>query len=251
MPKPVPSNFAFLQTRDEQLARLGLLAEKYLLDDANTSLMKLRQFCELLAQTVSAQMELYRNEPESQYELLRRLRDENVLSNETYQLFNEIRRAGNDASHNAGGDQDCALNSLKMAWQLGVWFERTFYKTDFNPPVFFTPEVRDENAALREELERLTAETAAIKAGQSLAQQQSLAEKKKAPTFEKYRAAAQAASSLIHLDEPATRQMIDAQLCQAGWEADTVNLRFANGSRPERGRNLAIAEWPTASGPAD
>ncbi|MEI7845507.1 MAG: type I restriction-modification system endonuclease [Chloroflexota bacterium] len=245
------TNFAFLQKRDEQLSRLGLLAEKYYADDPNTCLIKLRQFCELLAQTVSAQMELYRNEPESQYELLRRLRDENVLSNETYQLFNEIRRAGNDASHNTGGDQDCALNNLKMAWQLGVWFERTFYKTDFNPPDFFIPDVRAENAALREELERLTAEAAAFKAGQSLLQQQNQAEKKKAPTFEKYRAAAQSASSLIHLDEPSTRQMIDAQLCQAGWEADTVNQRYANGSRPERGRNLAIAEWPTASGPAD
>ena len=32
-----------------------------------------------------------------------------------------------------------------------------------------------------------------------------------------------------------------------GWEADTENLRFSNGTRPTKGRNLAIAEWPTDS----
>ena len=32
-----------------------------------------------------------------------------------------------------------------------------------------------------------------------------------------------------------------------GWEADTENLRFSNGTRPAKGRNLAIAEWPTDS----
>lgn len=51
--------------------------------------------------------------------------------------------------------------------------------------------------------------------------------------------------------EAQTRQTIDAQLRQAGWEADTVNLRYGKGTRPERGRNLAIAEYPTDEGPAD
>ena len=48
----------------------------------------------------------------------------------------------------------------------------------------------------------------------------------------------------------ATRALIDQQLRDSGWEADTKALRYANGTRPQ-GRNLAIAEWPTASGPAD
>jgi type I restriction enzyme, R subunit len=55
----------------------------------------------------------------------------------------------------------------------------------------------------------------------------------------------------INLDEAATRAIIDEQLCQAGWEVDTETLRYASGSRPIKGRNLAIAEWPTESGPAD
>nr|WP_237088850.1 hypothetical protein [Paenibacillus larvae] len=30
----------------------------------------------------------------------------------------------------------------------------------------------------------------------------------------------------------------------AGWEADSKKLRFSKGTRPEKGKNLAIAEWP-------
>ena len=40
-------------------------------------------------------------------------------------------------------------------------------------------------------------------------------------------------------------------MVEAGWEADTENLRYSKGSRPESGKNKAIAEWPTQSGPAD
>lgn len=250
MPTIQPSNFIFLDQRDEQLARLSRLAEKYLADDPNTCLIKLRQFGELLAQTVAARMGLYTFEGETQYDLLRRLQEEGVISREIYLLFGEIRRAGNEANHEIGGDQARALNSLKIAWQLGIWFERTFFKPEFITTEFIQPVAsREEAADLRFELERLAAETAQAKA--ALAQQQAEAGHKRASTIQKYRAAAQNASLLIHLDEPATRQLIDAQLRQAGWEADTVNLRHGNGSRPQKGRNLAIAEWPTASGPAD
>jgi type I restriction enzyme R subunit len=53
------------------------------------------------------------------------------------------------------------------------------------------------------------------------------------------------------LDEDATRALIDEQLRLAGWEADSIHLRYKDGARPETGRHRAIAEWPTESGPAD
>jgi type I restriction enzyme R subunit len=62
---------------------------------------------------------------------------------------------------------------------------------------------------------------------------------------------AAAADEAINLDEAATRTLIDQQLREAGWEADTATIRYALGARPAKGRDLAIAEWPTASGPAD
>jgi len=56
---------------------------------------------------------------------------------------------------------------------------------------------------------------------------------------------AASASDAIELDEAATRRIIDQQLRDAGWEADTERLTFERGVRPARGKNLAIAEWPT------
>ena len=55
----------------------------------------------------------------------------------------------------------------------------------------------------------------------------------------------------LDLDEAHTRRILDRQLREAGWEADTQTLTYAAGARPMRGRHLAIAEWPTANGPAD
>ncbi len=59
------------------------------------------------------------------------------------------------------------------------------------------------------------------------------------------------AARQINLDEADTRALIDRQLRLRGWDADTATLRHASGTRPAKGRNLAIAEWPTANGPAD
>jgi type I restriction enzyme R subunit len=59
------------------------------------------------------------------------------------------------------------------------------------------------------------------------------------------------AASKLDLDEAATRALIDQQLRDSGWEADTATLRHSEGARPIKGRNLAIAEWPTSKGPAD
>ncbi len=63
-------------------------------------------------------------------------------------------------------------------------------------------------------------------------------------------AAAEAAQA-IDLDEQATRSLIDGRLRARGWDADTPTLRYAAGTRPVAGKNRAIAEWPTATGPTD
>lgn len=57
--------------------------------------------------------------------------------------------------------------------------------------------------------------------------------------------------STLELNEAETRVLIDQQLIEAGWEADTVNLRYAKGARPLPNTCRAIAEWPTDSGPVD
>lgn len=61
----------------------------------------------------------------------------------------------------------------------------------------------------------------------------------------------QAGASRLELDERQTRRLIDIQLVDAGWEADSDRLTHQKCARPEEGRNLAIAEWPSEGGRAD
>ena len=51
----------------------------------------------------------------------------------------------------------------------------------------------------------------------------------------------------MKVTEAETRKVIDDQLRKVGWEADTKNLCYSKGIRPEKGRNIAIAEWKTNS----
>ncbi len=53
------------------------------------------------------------------------------------------------------------------------------------------------------------------------------------------------------LTEADTRELIDMQLREAGWTVDSSSVRYGKGSRPQKSKNIAIAEWPTDSGPAD
>lgn len=53
------------------------------------------------------------------------------------------------------------------------------------------------------------------------------------------------AAQRVDLDEAATRLLIDDQLRQAGWEADSQTLHYAKGTRPQEGKNLAIRNRQT------
>jgi type I restriction enzyme R subunit len=64
-------------------------------------------------------------------------------------------------------------------------------------------------------------------------------------------AQAEHAAKGIDLDEADTRAIIDERLRTRGWEANTQTLRHSQGTRPVKGKAMAVAEWPTASGPAD
>lgn len=285
-------NFLHLRGYDEQLFRLGFLAERYFPEDPNTTLLKLRQLAELLAQQVAARFGVEIRVEETQQQLLRRLEWDGVLEREVAELFHGVRRKGNLANHDLHGDHATALNILRMAWQLGVWFHRTFGDPQFRsgpfqppqPPPAGDPQLAEELRELREALaafqsaegqvveqlahteaqlrqarveqlewEALATAAEADKAAlaERLAVLQREAQRQGARSMASLRQAARQAATTIELDEAATRLLIDAQLRQAGWEADSQQLRYSQGARPEKHRNRAIAEWPTRSGPAD
>lgn len=155
----VKSNFSQLMAYDERLCRLGMLAEKYFADDPNTCLLKLRQFSEGLAQLTAAHFGLYVSAEETQLDLLRRLQASGILPQEIAQLFHAVRKSGNDANHAIAGDTRTALSALKMSWQMGVWFHRTFKDAAFKSGPFLPPAPpKDESNELRAELKRLADE---------------------------------------------------------------------------------------------
>ena len=53
------------------------------------------------------------------------------------------------------------------------------------------------------------------------------------------------------MNELETRYLIDEQLRQVGWDTDSKKLRYSKGTRPQHGKNIAIAEWKTDSGYID
>ncbi|MDE2342161.1 MAG: type I restriction-modification system endonuclease, partial [Betaproteobacteria bacterium] len=80
---------------------------------------------------------------------------------------------------------------------------------------------------------------------------QAAAQAAPAPQLALFTQLGQQQADKIELDEATTRILIDDQLRAAGWTVDTTLFRHANGTRPAPGQAIAIAEWPTASGPVD
>ena len=156
MTESIRSNFDMLRPYEEQLWRLGALAERYFAEDPNTSLLKLRQFAETLAQSLAARGGLYVCQEESQYLLIRRLQSEGLLQGEIKQVFDQIRIYGNAANHALEGDHAGALSTLKLCWQLALWFHRTFKDASFKSGPFVPSKPpQDETAELRAELAQL------------------------------------------------------------------------------------------------
>ncbi|WP_396268632.1 type I restriction-modification system endonuclease [Ideonella sp.] len=292
MPHTIRSNFDMLRPYEPQLWRLGALAERYFADDPNTSLLKQRQFAELLAQSLAARGGQFESPEESQYDLIRRLQNEGLLPREIRQVFDQVRVTGNAANHALEGDYAKALSTLKLCWQLSLWFHRTFKQADYRsgpfvppaPPLDESAELKAELAALRNAAADYQAQHAevasALQAAHSqlstlnqerdlweqiatesdlakaqlagqLASLQAQAEAGPQSALDQFAAAAHQAANLVELDEKQTRRIIDQQLRQAGWEADSDTLRYSQGTRPQRGRNLAIAEWPCEGNSAD
>lgn len=123
---PQSPNFKHLKAIDPLLTRLGAKAEKYVFDAPEDALIKLRQLGEALARQAAAFVGLYTAPDASQLDLLNALRSRGVTDYEVSNLFHTIRKAGNKAVHDHEGTQREALNHLRLAWRLAVWFYRAF-----------------------------------------------------------------------------------------------------------------------------
>lgn len=275
-------NFEFLKPHDRQLVHLGASAERYFSEDPNTCLIKLRQFGELLAQLVAVEVGIQGEG--SQQDLLRLLGDRKIVGGDVEMAFHELRKLGNQAVHHLMGDQRQALQSLKYAHFLGSWFYRSFGDSSYKRRAFIPPTAPvDSSATLQQELMALQTEMRKSLTKAELAAAETAIETQRRIQAEELAAQveadrndletriaelqvqllqttqpiqtaidqAQKATQSMQLSEAETRALIDAQLREVGWEADSVNLTYGNGIRPIKGKNLAIAEYPMQDGRAD
>lgn len=298
------SNFGFLSEHDPLFVELALAAERAFSSDPNTTLIKLRQLGEALAQHLAALTGVSFDEQTSQADLLYKINRELKLEPVVRELFHTLRIEGNKATHQFKTQHKEAISGLVVARKLAIWFHQSFGKngTKFKPGPFVPPadpseqlrKLQSEIAKIRSELEqanmdlgssqrlneliakekdeyealahamdeesRTLAEQAAnheqalnrqqqeyegkIKSLQAQLAEQD--EKSQVSLRKQVSKNTQAATQHIVLDEALTRILIDQQLTEAGWQADSDELCYQKGTRPEKGKNLAIAEWPTS-----
>lgn len=297
------SNFDFLQEHDPLFLQLASTAEQVFAADPNTTLIKLRQLGEALAQDLASRAGIEFDATTTQSDLLYKLSREIQLDQNIRSLFHTLRVEGNRATHEFRTQHREAMDGLKVARSLAIWYHQSFGKHahTFKPGPFVTPS--DPSAPLRDlqsQIEQLKAQlnesTQQLESNQQLAELHKreaeeyavLAEQMDAESRSHKQLAAeheaalrklrseheqrikalqlqlltqpQAAQQVMHctmhatssfeLSEDITRILIDQQLIEAGWEADSLDLTYSKGARPEKGKNKAIAEWPTSSAKA-
>ncbi len=240
------SNFEFLKKAFPVLSQVGSASEDYLYKDTNSCLIKLGLFGETI---VNIMLKLDNIDPPSydntHANRIKLLKQNGLLPKDIDDILYSIRMTRNKAIHaNYDSFEDCKI-LLEMAYNLGVWFFRTYGDWGYTPKGFVLPENttnRFNYEALLQEKEELI---------KKLADQLDKMNGSQNITVEERAKKANTAADQINLSEKETRYLIDEQLRKVGWEADTVNLRYSKGTRPQKGRNIAIAEWPTDSNIGD
>lgn len=237
------SNFDFLNRYWETLARIGKAAESYLYNDPNACIYKLGMFAERLVQEIFAKERLteptYDNTHANRIKILKR---EGLIERggRIDDILYSLRKTRNAAVHEYEDSVDTAKSLLRMAYRLAVWFMEVYGDYSFQAPEFVMPQdepIPDYKSIIQDLEEQLARAT---KARLVVTATDDLSPKEKANK-------SAAVTETMVLTEAETRIIIDDQLRKYGWEVDTNNLRYSKGTRPQKGRNLAIAEFPTDS----
>ncbi|MBH9968636.1 type I restriction-modification system endonuclease [[Bacillus] enclensis] len=245
-------NFQFLVKDWGILARVGEVAERNVFQNPNLTISELRKFAETITKYILAKEEIREERGTTQEDRLKILFYDQIMPKEIYDLFNAIRIKGNKATHNLSyGKVEEAKTLLHMSHRIAAWFmevygDWTVQISNYREPVpdrsISEAEINKLTQAYEQKLAEMESELEKIRKEQLYVNDKDKQKRKKQ---------SQRIAANFDLSEAETRMIIDQQLQEAGWEADTENLRFAKGVRPEKGRNLAIAEWPLKKGYAD
>ncbi|WDE02025.1 type I restriction-modification system endonuclease [Thalassomonas actiniarum] len=136
------SNFGFLKQHDPIFFDLANAAERAFTSDPNTTLIKLRQLAEALAQDIASRVGIEFDDNTTQANLLYKINKEISFEPVIRQLFHSLRIEGNKATHKFKTKHKEALDGLKLARELAIWFHRSFANLTqaFKPGAFILPE---------------------------------------------------------------------------------------------------------------
>lgn len=224
------------------MAQIGAAAENYLYSDPNACLYKLGMFGERLILEIFA----FEHIPEPNIDnthanRIRLLKREGLIPKKIDDILYALRKTRNDAVHSGADSIEDAKTLLQMTYNLSTWFMEVYGDWGYIANDFVLPEqavLPDYEAIIKEQEAKIAALSQQVEAVSTEVSAKSTNERAQK---------AETASESMELSEAETRYLIDEQLRKYGWEADTNNLRYSKGTRPQKGKNLAIAEWPTDS----
>ncbi|WP_303791184.1 type I restriction-modification system endonuclease [Anaerotruncus colihominis] len=234
------SNFCFLEKDFPVLFNFGQLAEEYCYSDPNSCLMKLGMIGETIVNLMFTYDRISLPDDHTAIKRIDTLYREGLLTQDLVDILHVLRKARNKAVHENYASVTDATALLPMAHSLCEWFMQTYGDWNYQHHEFVMPAPRRQAKAIdqaaEEQTETRLTQQAVTRAAQT-----------KAISKDSRRKRASQTASQRQRTEAETRFLIDQQLRQVGWEADTENLRFSKGTLPAKGRNIAIAEWPTDS----
>ena len=233
------SNFAFLKSHFPVLANFGILAEKYCYSDSNSCIMKLGMIGETIVNLMLTYDKIKIPTDCNAVTKIKILSLQGLLTPDLSDILHALRKARNKAAHTNYENIKEGQTLLEMAYSLCEWFMQTYGDLEYKHCKFVMPTEADAQS--------ITDNDDKAAEQKMLEETEKIAAAAKAVAADERRKRALAAASQRQKSEAETRYMIDTQLRKVGWEADTENLRYGKGIRPQKGKNLAIAEWPTLS----
>ena len=233
------SNFAFLKSHFPVLANFGILAEKYCYSDSNSCIMKLGMIGETIVNLMLTYDKIKIPTDCNAVTKIKILSLQGLLTPDLSDILHALRKARNKAAHTNYENIKEGQTLLEMAYSLCEWFMQTYGDLQYKHCKFVMPTEADAQS--------ITDNDDKAAEQKMLDETEKIAAAAKAVAADERRKRALTAASQRQKSEAETRYMIDTQLRKVGWEADTENLRYGKGIRPQKGKNLAIAEWPTLS----
>ncbi|WP_345534741.1 DEAD/DEAH box helicase family protein [Viridibacterium curvum] len=256
-------NFEPLRPTYPELANMGGYAEHYAYSDAESALVKLRNFAERMVDVIYMRLRLPQVPQSTFVDLLKNDSFRMVADPLVQDKLHLIRRLGNRAAHGEDVTVSDALRSVHEAWQLARWLHVSQLQgklEDFSdyvePPqggIDGKAEIKrvakrleEENTLKEARIREMLEEMQALRDKEQALRAQILAGNQPIPTaqLEAISNAALAATRQLRFSEDNTRKwLIDRDLRMAGW-----NVGHNGANTPQVGQEVEIRHQGTQTG---